>query len=289
MAFSRMMKQLQLPAALLALAASPATAVAPPEAVPVKPDHSAYILTPKPPATPRINGPRLYGARPGRPFLYTIPATGERPMTFKASRKPAGLALDPNTGFITGKTTEREAAYDRHECARDRHPRVRDRHRRPHLPDPAFGLEQLRNCFAGAVDQAKVRAQAEAMAKSGLIQHGWTYINIDDTWQGQRGGKYNALQGNEKFPDMKALCDAVHGLGLKAGIYSTPWTTSYANHAGGSATNPKGKSVGETHRPQAGEQEDSAVAHGAILVRPPGRETVGGLGFRLPEIRLEPD
>src|SRR6185295_3235553 len=47
-------------------------------------------------------------------------------------------------------------------------------------------------------------------------------------------------QGNEKFPDMKKLCDDVHALGLKIGIYSTPWVTSYANHPGGSAENPEG-------------------------------------------------
>jgi hypothetical protein len=63
----------------------------------------------------------------------------------------------------------------------------------------------------------------------------WTCININDAWQGKRGGKFNALEGNEKFPDMKKLCDEIHALGLKAGIYSTPWVTSYANHAGGSA------------------------------------------------------
>ncbi|HZI30693.1 MAG TPA: glycoside hydrolase family 27 protein, partial [Candidatus Binatia bacterium] len=61
-----------------------------------------------------------------------------------------------------------------------------------------------------------------------------------DTWQGKRGGRLNAIQGNEKFPDIKRLCDEVHALGLKIGIYSTPWTTSYANHIGGSAENPGG-------------------------------------------------
>jgi alpha-galactosidase len=34
---------------------------------------------------------------------------------------------------------------------------------------------------------------------------------------------------------MKGLCDGVHALGLKIGIYSTPWTTSYAKHIGGSS------------------------------------------------------
>jgi alpha-galactosidase len=78
------------------------------------------------------------------------------------------------------------------------------------------------------------------MAHSGLVNHGWTYINIDDTWQGKRDPQTHSLQGNDKFPDMKKLCDEIHALGLKPGIYSTPWITSYARHPGGSADNPEG-------------------------------------------------
>ena len=78
------------------------------------------------------------------------------------------------------------------------------------------------------------------MAASGLINHGWSYINIDDAWQGERGGEFHAIQGNEKFPDMKGLCDTIHGMGLKIGIYSTPWVTSYATHIGGSAGKSRG-------------------------------------------------
>ncbi len=96
------------------------------------------------------------------------------------------------------------------------------------------------NCWAGAVDQEKVLRSARAMVSKGLINHGWTYVNIDDTWQGQRGGTFNGLQPNEKFPDMKKLCDEIHGMGLKAGIYSTPWITSYARFAGGSSDDPSG-------------------------------------------------
>jgi hypothetical protein len=43
------------------------------------PFEKAEIRTPKAPATPRINGPDIFGVRPGNPFLYHIPATGERP------------------------------------------------------------------------------------------------------------------------------------------------------------------------------------------------------------------
>ena len=78
------------------------------------------------------------------------------------------------------------------------------------------------------------------MVESGLINHGWTYMNIDDGWQGKRGGPFNAIQANEKFSDLKKMCDAVHALGLKVGIYSTPWTVSYGERVGGSAENPEG-------------------------------------------------
>ena len=78
------------------------------------------------------------------------------------------------------------------------------------------------------------------MVEKGLINHGWTYINIDDGWQGIRGGAFNAIQGNKKFPDMAALAREIHKLGLKIGIYSTPWKGSYEGHIGGSCDNHDG-------------------------------------------------
>src|SRR3954470_16672620 len=60
------------------------------------------ILTPKPPATPRINGPAVFGVRPNHPFIYRIPATGQRPMEFSVENLPKGLSIDPQTGQITG-------------------------------------------------------------------------------------------------------------------------------------------------------------------------------------------
>ena len=47
---------------------------------------------------------------------------------------------------------------------------------------PAMGWNSW-NCFAGAVTQERVKAAADAMVSSGLINHGWTYINIDDYWE----------------------------------------------------------------------------------------------------------
>jgi len=89
------------------------------------------------------------------------------------------------------------------------------------------------NCFAGDVDDAKVRSAADAMVRSGLVDHGWTYINIDDCWmikpgsddqllRGERRDRDGMINTNRKFPDMKSLSDYVHGKGLKLGIYSSP-------------------------------------------------------------------
>jgi alpha-galactosidase len=203
----------------------------------------AEILTPPAPPTPRINGARIFGVRPGRPFLFTIPATGTEPLSYSASGLPAGIKLDEQSGRLSGTAPSQPGDYKvtltaRNALGSDSKPlliRVGDQI----CLTPPMGWNSW-NCFASAVDQDKVLAAAHAMVQRGLIRHGWTYINIDDTWQGDRGGEFNAIQGNEKFPDMKRVCDEIHSLGLKAGIYSTPWVTSYANHTGGSAENPEG-------------------------------------------------
>ena len=87
------------------------------------------------------------------------------------------------------------------------------------------------NKFAGRVDDAGVRGMADAMAGNGMKAAGYTYINIDDTWQGERDAKGN-ITTNKKFPDMKALADYVHGKGLKLGIYSSPGPNTCAGYEG---------------------------------------------------------
>jgi alpha-galactosidase len=87
------------------------------------------------------------------------------------------------------------------------------------------------NHFAGKVNDADVRAAADALVSSGLRDAGYIYVNIDDTWQGKRNAA-GELEPNEKFPDMKALADYVHGKGLKIGIYSSPGPKTCAGYEG---------------------------------------------------------
>lgn len=87
------------------------------------------------------------------------------------------------------------------------------------------------NKFAGRVDDAAVRAMADAMASNGMKDVGYEYVNIDDTWQGGRDAEGN-ITANKKFPDMKALADYVHRKGLKIGIYSSPGPNTCAGYEG---------------------------------------------------------
>ena len=215
---------------------------------PIPNSDEKYILTPPPAKEPRINSPAVFGATPGNPFLYTIAASGERPVQFSANDLPAGLSLDTKTGVITGKVAKRgnyEAVIKAKNAYGDVSKLLKIKIGDTIALTPPMGWNGW-NSWGGKLDREKVLASADAMVGKGLNNHGWSYVNVDDTWQGLRGGKLNSLQSNEKFPDMKGMVDHIHALGLKAGIYSTPYIWSYAGYVGGSSQFEKG---GEKYEP----------------------------------------
>ena len=85
------------------------------------------------------------------------------------------------------------------------------------------------NYFFGKVTDKDIRDSADQIVASGMKDAGYTYVNIDDTWEGKRDAT-GVLHTNEKFPDMKALADYVHSKGLKIGIYSGPGTKTCAGY-----------------------------------------------------------
>jgi hypothetical protein len=78
------------------------------------------------------------------------------------------------------------------------------------------------NSFAAVINYNVIKAQADAMASSGLMAAGYQYVNIDEGWwQGTRDGSGNITITTSDWPGgMQAIADYIHGLGLKAGIYS---------------------------------------------------------------------
>jgi alpha-galactosidase len=202
------------------------------------------------PVEPAIHGPRIVGCTPGRDFLFLIPATGEKPLHFSVNlgkwnsdivpfpgervleNLPKGLTLDPETGIISGSLVlpgmtrvEIEVSNSRGRSKREL-AIVAGRHKLALTPPMGWNSW---NCWATAVSDAKVRAAADAMVKSGLAAHGFQYVNIDDCWEGTRDS-HGEIQSNKKFPDMKALADYVHSKGLKLGIYSSPGPKTCAGY-----------------------------------------------------------
>jgi len=209
-------------------------------------DAGKYILTPKPGPLPRINGPSVYGARPGRPFLYRIPATGERPRRFSAQGMPASLRLDPATGIVSGTTPGKAAEYPvtlRASNSRG----AATRHFKIVVSDtlaltPPMGWNDWYTHY-DRVTADLIRRAASSMVSSGMADFGYQYVNIDDCWMvkpgstdpdlgGEPRGADGSIRPNGRFPDMKGLTAFIHSLGLKAGIYTSPGPLTCAQFAG---------------------------------------------------------
>ncbi len=186
---------------------------------------------------PKIRGPLAFGAGLKTQTLLPVPTTGRRPLLFSADGFPEGLWIHSKTGVIQGKATEEKEAtvklmVNNDDGADERVVKVTTGGRL--ALTPPLGWNSW-NTWATSIDEQKVSEAAQALITSGLAARGFNYVNIDDGWQGKRNGDTGPLQPNEKFPDMAALCKHVHSLGLRIGIYSTPWVKSYGGLPGGSS------------------------------------------------------
>ncbi|MCC6126453.1 MAG: NPCBM/NEW2 domain-containing protein [Pirellulales bacterium] len=215
----------------------------------VAPPAEVLILTPQPSPQPRINSPAVYGCRPGNPFIYRIPTSGKRPMTFAADNLPAGLNLDAKNGIITGVNPPRgeyvvtfRAANDLGSCEKKFKIVSGDRL----ALTPPMGWNDWYGYFDGVTDRL-MREAADKLVESGLADAGYQYVGIDDCWMNapadsqhvkdplRRGPLRDAdgnIMPNKHFPDMKALTDYIHAHGLKAAIYTSPGPMTCAGYGG---------------------------------------------------------
>ena len=206
------------------------------------------ILTPPPRKSPRINGAKVVGVRPGRPILHKLALTGAEPMevSVKIPDSAPNVSFDFSTRIFSGRIEE----LGDHVFA------VKVRNRFGEISGsltfkvgdsialtPPMGWNSW-NCFGREVSDEKVRAAADAFVELGLDDHGWNYIVIDDFWanrpcetndvrlMGEVRTKEGVIRPNAKFPDMKALTGYIHSKGLKAGIYSSPGALTCGKCAG---------------------------------------------------------
>lgn len=201
------------------------------------------ILTPESLPEPGIHGAKVFGVRPNSPFLFTIPATGIRPMKYEVLNMPPGLSCDPKTGQITGAldspgeyltifrvTNELGSAERKFKIVCGDKLALT-----PHMGWNSWYV------WENNVTDKIMRDAADAMVSSGMIDHGYMYVNIDDCWSVKPGSADSTLNGegrdkeglinsNKRFPDMRALADYIHSKGLKAGIYTSPGPFTCAGH-----------------------------------------------------------
>lgn len=193
---------------------------------------------------PRLTGPAITGFRPGSPLRHRLTAFGPGPLRFEADRLPAGLHLDARTGQLSGSLPTPGRHVIRVAASGPTGRTQRDftlacGHRLALTPPMGWSSW---NCWGDHVSAEHVLASARAMESEGLAAHGWSYVNLDDAWQGTRAPTGDhALQPNEKFPDMAGLVASIHHLGLRAGIYSSPWSVTYAGYPGDTSDDPTGQ------------------------------------------------
>ena len=177
---------------------------------------------------PKINIADIYGASPNKPIILRIPVTGKRPIEYGAENLPEGLTL--KDGIITGKI-EKEGNYEvvllaKNELGFAKKILTLEIKENTVLLTPLLGFSSW-NAFGSDVSQEKIENITKKMIELGICEYGYSYINTDSGWQKEYGGEYDAVIANEKFPDMKKMCDTIHSYGLKCGIYSTPMLTAW--------------------------------------------------------------
>jgi hypothetical protein len=210
------------------------------------PIEKKVIRTPIPGAAPKLNGPRIYGVRPGKPFLYRIPVTGVRPIEFSAEGLPDSIVLDADDAMLIGNAPLERGEY-RVTLNAKNNAGTDQREFRIVVGDtlaltPPMGWNSWYIHY-DRITQKGMEAAAESMVASGMADVGYQYVNIDDCWMvkpgsddpmenGKARDQSGAVLANGKFPDMKGMVDFIHDLGLKAGTYISPGEITCAGYVG---------------------------------------------------------
>ena len=193
-----------------------------------------YILTPQAPATPRYNGPLVFGVRPGSPVIFRLAFSGDKPMKYAVEGLPEGVTLDPDKGVLSG-SVKKAGDYPLVLVARNAKGEARAEFTlkvgAKIALTPPMGWNSW-NCWGLSVSQEKVMSSAAALINRGLADYGYNYINVDDAWEAEERAPDGSIVTNEKFPDMKGLGDWLHGNGLKLGIYSSPGDRTCGGYLG---------------------------------------------------------
>lgn len=167
-------------------------------------------------------------------------------MKYSARNLPSSLKLDRRSGIISGKAPDRPGEYvltlrASNALGKDSRPiRI--------VVGDTIGLTPQMGwndwySFKSQITDRIVRMTANTMIASGMADYGYQFVDIDDCWDRKPGSDDLDLKGpardargnilsNAHFPDMRALTDYIHSLGMKAGIYSSPGPLTCGRYEG---------------------------------------------------------
>lgn len=177
---------------------------------------------------PHFNGPKVFGATPSRFFHFMFPVRGAREglkFSIVKGSLPEGVSLCPDLGRISGRAAKGEYPFTV-KAVNSKGSAVRDFTlivgEGKLMLTPQLGWASW-NAYANDVSDEVIRKEAKAMIETGLASRGYSAINIDAGWQGDRSlYSPNPLHANSKFPDMEKLFKDIHAMGLRVGLYTSP-------------------------------------------------------------------
>ena len=198
-----------------------------------------------PTGAPHFNGAKLIGIHPGTPLVFSLPVSGQSPITFSALHLPDGLQLDPATGIITGVLTK-PGEYRVTVTAENAFGKAKIKFKivagSQLALTPPLGWNSY-DAYGDSVTEDETFANA-AWMKQYLQPFGWDTIVVDFRWYDPKptgndfllnstrtGAALTAdslgrlLPAPNRFPSsvgglgFKPLADRLHAMGLKLGIH----------------------------------------------------------------------
>ncbi len=164
-------------------------------------------------------------SQPGVRYMHKIKATSADAV-LAVENLPAGLSWNAKRKLVEGIVTEEGVynydivvALDGEESRESVKLTVSSKLQQP---VPFMGWLSW-NVYQANINEANIKATADAMVRYKLNDYGYTYLCLDDNWHAdaREDGTNKPLSDDAKFPKgMNELTDYIHSLGLKAGIYS---------------------------------------------------------------------
>ena len=195
-----------------------------------------------PPTAPQIHGPYVVGIFTGTPLIWTVPVTGQRPMSFSAKGLPRGVSFGRVSGTFTG-TIAKTGDYPVQVSVKNRKGHetatvhlVADK---TLALTPPMGWNSY-DAYGDNVTEAETLDNAMYL-KHNMQPYGWDTVVVDYRWYDPGAYNNNAneragakltmddygrlLPSPNRFPSaadsagFRPLADKIHALGLKFGIH----------------------------------------------------------------------